>query len=165
MKNTYEQHGKTGTRLYVIWGNIVQRCTNPKNSNYPAYSSRGICNQWRESFVDFEIWALNNGYRPDLTIDRKDNNKGYFPDNCRWTTKDVQASNRDIQRNNSSGYIGVTFESNSRNINKWLAGIRVNGKRKNLGRYSTPEAAAQARNVYIITNNLTNYTKNKGVPK
>ena len=69
------------------------------NKNVPCYSRYGgrgidICDEWKNDFEVFLKWALENGYNERLTIDRKDNSKGYFPDNCRWTTNKEQSRNR-----------------------------------------------------------------------
>jgi len=83
-------------RLYNIWTNMKQRCTNPNNSDFKNYGGRGIevCNEWRDSFENFCLWALDNGYGSDLTIDRIDNNGNYEPSNCRWVTMLIQRHNQ-----------------------------------------------------------------------
>lgn len=60
----------------------------------PGYAHVSMCDEWTRDFQSFRKWAIENGYREDLTIDRIDNSKGYFPDNCRWVSLKAQANNR-----------------------------------------------------------------------
>lgn len=92
-----KRHGESGTRLYHTWGQMKQRCQNPKDARYPRYGGRGIkvCDEW-QSYVPFWRWSEENGYDDSLTIDRIDNDGNYEPSNCRWITG---AENRKDHRN------------------------------------------------------------------
>lgn len=89
-------HGMKGTRLYKTWQNMKSRCYREKDISYPNYGGRGIkvCDEWLHSFEAFRDWALANGYRDNLTIDRKNPNGNYEPSNCRWQNSKQQANNR-----------------------------------------------------------------------
>lgn len=92
-KHGAAQRGKQ-TRLFNIWKKMKSRCHG--RVPHPVYGGRGIgvCPEWRESFPPFRDWAVANGYTDKLTIDRKDNELGYFPENCRWATRAQQNRNR-----------------------------------------------------------------------
>jgi hypothetical protein len=82
--------------LYATWIGIKQRCYNPKCKGYKNYGGRGIdmWKHWRTDFPKFNEWAISNGYEKGLTLDRIDNEKGYYPENCRFATWTVQAFNK-----------------------------------------------------------------------
>ncbi len=89
-------HGETKTRLYRIWAGIIQRCCNDrKRYEWEKYGGRGIevCEEWRK-YESFRDWAVANGYRDDLSIDRKDPDGNYCPENCRWATTYEQSNNK-----------------------------------------------------------------------
>jgi hypothetical protein len=98
---TRRLHGESkGCRLYRIWQAMIGRCHRPKHSAYARYGARGIrvCQEWRRSYLIFRRWATENGYRDVLTIDRRDNSRGYSPSNCRWADDITQANNKSNSR-------------------------------------------------------------------
>lgn len=76
-------------RLYRIYTSMKYRCYTPTCRAYKNYGGRGIkfCQEWLDSFTNFYNWAIANGYKKDLTIDRINNDGNYEPNNCRWITK------------------------------------------------------------------------------
>ena len=83
-------------RLYRIWQAMKSRCYYPKNKCYHCYGGRGIsiCDEWKSSFNSFALWALSNGYKDDLSIDRIDVDGNYEPNNCRFATNGEQQKNK-----------------------------------------------------------------------
>jgi hypothetical protein len=81
------KQAETG-HLYSTYVAMKQRCHNPGHEHFALYGGRGIevCPEWRACFDSFRAWAVVNGYRPDLQIDRIDNDRGYEPGNCRFVT-------------------------------------------------------------------------------
>jgi len=90
-------------RLYSIWAKMKQRCLNPNNPRYGRCRSKGLYSKWQEYLV-FKKWALANGYEDNLTIDRINNDKGYYPGNCEWITM-----SENISKGNSETKRKLTF--------------------------------------------------------
>jgi hypothetical protein len=93
LKNIKTTHGKSKSNTYRIWAAMLSRCTNPKATNYKYYGGRGItvCKRW----LKFENFLADMGERPDnLSIERKNNDGPYRPDNCKWATQKEQANNK-----------------------------------------------------------------------
>lgn len=108
------KHGLSKTRIYGIWGDMNKRCSNRNRTDWMNYGGRGItvCDEWRHDFQAFYFWAKNNGYTEDLSIDRKDNNKGYSPENCQWATKKQQNNNTRASRK-------ITAFGETKNLQQW----------------------------------------------
>ena len=89
-------HKQSNTKLYAVWNSMKMRCHNKQNGSYPRYGGRGIkvCREWFKSYEPFYNWAMSNGYKEGLTIDRKNNSGNYEPSNCRWITNKEQCRNR-----------------------------------------------------------------------
>lgn len=92
-------HGLTATPEYKAWQGLKDRCYNKDAPQYRNYGARGIrvCDRWLESFENF---FADMGFRPgpEYSIDREDNDGNYEPGNCRWTTSDIQANNRRVNK-------------------------------------------------------------------
>lgn len=102
------KHGDFGTPLYRIWAAMKRRCNNPHSAFYELYGGRGIkvCSEWDE-YLPFKEWALNNGYKKGITIDRINCNGNYCPDNCRWIS--IQEQQRNRRNNRHYEYKGVSY--------------------------------------------------------
>ena len=89
------RHGLSQSPLYQVWRNMKSRCYNLKARDYSYYGARGIavCESWMTSDNFFE-WAFKSGYAEGLTIERKDNDKDYCPENCYWIPMSLQPRNK-----------------------------------------------------------------------
>jgi hypothetical protein len=83
-------------KIYGVWSGMKHRCQNPKHKDYKDYGGRGItvCDEWSNDVMNFYRWAISNGYEEGLTLDRKDNNGNYNPENCKWETMQVNVQHR-----------------------------------------------------------------------
>ena len=117
-KNT--THGMCHTRVYHIWNSMKRRCNNPKDKFYAFYGGKGIkyCAEW-DAFEGFYEWAKSSGYKDNLTIERKDTDKGYCPDNCTWATMEQQ-------NNNTSKNIRITINGDTKTLKQWCTELGVN---------------------------------------
>lgn len=94
-KGVNKTHGMSQTRIYSEWISMKKRCK-PNQKESKTYYDRGIsvCDEWLNDFVNFYQWAMEHGYNDSLSIDRIDNDKGYYPDNCRWIPIEKQQGNK-----------------------------------------------------------------------
>ena len=105
------KHGFSRTPIYLCWGGMIQRCTNPNALSYKRYGGRGItvCKRW----LKFENFLADMGERPKgYSLDRIDNNGNYHPNNCRWATREQQA-------NNTSSVVLLEFDGKVQSIARW----------------------------------------------
>lgn len=161
MQGKHPPEGRT--RLHRVWDNMKTRCYNPANKYYHRYGGRGItvCDEWRESFTAFKKWALSNGYANNLTLDRIDNNKGYFPDNCRWATQSQQMNNTSTTR-------FITIDGETKSLNEWskISGVNPATIRKRIDSgYSGHDLLLPAWNVKIKPRSNTRLIEINGVSK
>lgn len=151
--NKTKKHGMSHTRIYRCWIDMKSRCLCKTNPWYSHYGGRGItiCNEWM-NFEPFYKWAIENGYSDSLTIDRIDNNKGYYPWNCKWSTQQEQSLNK-RHLPNQTGYVGV-HKRVTRCNTFYSAEACRNRKFIYIGNFKTPEEASKAREDYLRRNNL-----------
>lgn len=121
MGNLNKKYRYNDRRLYEVYMAMLERVNKPNSSSYKNYGARGIrvCDEWsgKFGFDVFAEWAYANGYdanakRGECTIDRKDVDGDYCPENCRWITNKEQANNR---RNN----VRITYKGETRTIREW----------------------------------------------
>jgi len=118
-KGKHMTHGLRHSRSYNSWHSMIRRCENKDAAYYHRYGGRGIsvCERWHS----FELFYEDMGERPEGTsLDRKDNNKGYYKENCRWGTEAEQRSN--TSRSRRIDYMGEV-----KTITEWskITGINV----------------------------------------
>jgi hypothetical protein len=110
-------------QLHTCFSRIKRRCYNSKSHNFKYYGGRGIkiCDEWLSNSDNFVSWALENGYKCNLSIDRIDNNGNYEPSNCRWTEKDIQA-------NNKSNNLFYLYNGKTQTLAQWCKELDLNYK-------------------------------------
>lgn len=98
-------------KLYHVFYGMKARCNNPNNPNYHKYGARGIklCDEWEHNYMAFRQWALENGYKEGLTIDRVDSDKGYYPENCRWITLSENSARANLGRHKNKTKLENVF--------------------------------------------------------
>lgn len=98
----YTRGGIKPDPIYSVWGGIKQRCFCKNVPVYKHYGGRGItvCDEWRKSFLSFREWALSNGYKKGLEIDRINNDGDYEPNNCRFVTHTENMRNSSMSKLN-----------------------------------------------------------------
>lgn len=143
------KHGMSNTRIYNIYMDMKKRCYNKKYKDYSYYGGRGIFidSNWLKNFLNFYNWSMDNGYQDNLTIDRIDNDKGYNPNNCRWTNKSMQCINQ--RKRKETKYTGIYKRDYG-----YRAMIYYENKKVFDKTVKTEIEALYLRNNYIIENRL-----------
>ena len=133
-------HGMWGTHIYGRWVSMIDRCHNKNSKDYQWYGARGIrvCERWRVFSNYFEDMWPSPG--PFHTIDRIDNDKGYSPENCKWSTTSEQSRNKSLYKSSKTGINGVQTRGN-----KYRARIGVGGRNIDLGDFTYMSEAIEAR--------------------
>lgn len=113
-------NGLYRSRVYRIHHMMMCRCYTKSTTNYEYYGGKGIkvCGEWH-NFMNFYRWAMANGYRDDLTIDRIDGNKDYEPSNCKWSTREEQS-------NNISSNVVIEFCGKKMTMSEWSRELGMN---------------------------------------
>lgn len=93
---TKDNHNLRGHPLYNVWNNMKQRCGNPNVRTYKWYGAKGVCvcDDWKNNFRHFYEWAIANGWKNGMSIERIDIDKDYSPENCTLIPIKRQARNR-----------------------------------------------------------------------
>jgi transcription elongation factor Elf1 len=130
---SFTKHAQSQTRLYRTWAGMIVRCSVETNSAFSHYGARGIsvCEDWKV-FTNFHLWATNSGYSDTLTIERKDVNGNYCPENCCWIPQGEQARNTRIKRwciVNGELMRDVDASMLLANNNQYISGIRHGSRR------------------------------------
>ena len=107
-------HGYSGTKIYSVYRAMIERCTKPQNKAFKNYGGRGItvCDEWMKDRERFFKWAVANGYKEGLQLDRIDVNGNYCPENCRFVTNKVNANN--LRKN-----IKLEFGGETHTLSEW----------------------------------------------
>ena len=111
---TFTTHGQSKSKLYHVWQGIKRRCYSLNSKAYKDYGGRGIivCDSWKTNFQNFQTWAMNNGYKEGLTIERINVNGNYEPNNCTWIPLKKQNMNR-----RTTHYL--TYNGETLSITEW----------------------------------------------
>ena len=114
-------HGMTKTPLHNVWIALKDRCTNPNNQRFKYYGGKGVkvCEEWKHDFQKFYDFAIENGWKKGLTIDRMDNDGDYSPENCHFITNRKQQLNKS---NNNR----VTINGETLTIKEWCDKSGIN---------------------------------------
>lgn len=136
MRTHGESNGKNRTKEYMAWRGVITRCTNTTNKRYPEWGGRGItvCDRWRE----YENFLDDMGRAPSRkhSIDRTDNNKGYYKENCRWATRQEQS-------NNTRRAVKIRYNGEEKSLRDWCTLMHLNYQQMNARIWGgwTPERA------------------------
>ena len=114
MTHNFYKHGLTNTPLHKIWMGMKKRCYQVNSRVFQDYGGKGIvlCDEWKDSFLNFSKWASGNGYKEGLTIERKNPIENYSPSNCCW----IKRSEQNLNTRKSKF---LTFNGQTKNLLVW----------------------------------------------
>ena len=143
-KEKVTSHSLSKNPLYQIWSDIKQRCHNKNRHNYHRYGGRSILfnKEWEQSPETFILWVEENlGPKPKgMSIDRVDNNKGYEPDNLKWSTPSEQSFNREnsLKTEEEKNNIIKALEKSfcNKNIAAEILGISIRTLYRKIDKYN-----------------------------
>jgi len=163
------RHGGVGTKTYKIWEAMRQRCNNPNTKHYDSYGGRGIktCSRWD----DYATFLKDMGEKPEgLSIERRDNDKGYSPDNCYWATQKQQMRNmrRNVYLEHGGRRLCVSEWAEVTGICKETIWRRIkDGWSVSDALTKEPSLTRRSTNVFLeykgITRTLTEWTRELGM--
>ncbi len=162
-KNTH--HGLVGHKIYSIWADIKKRCYNKNHKAFENYGAKGIkmFEGWIndvKAFYDYVTTLKNYDEKKlgikCLTIDRIDNEQGYYPNNLRWAKAGLQNYNKPLQKNNITGLKAI----NKRLSGRYQVCVGHNKKKICIGTFDTIEIAKEARDIFLKSKGIyESYTK------
>lgn len=122
-RNKVGLSAKDYERLFNVWRNMIHRCYDPKNDRYYTYGAKGItvCEEWKNDFKCFAKWAVDNGWKVGLSIERKDIKQCYSPNNCTFITMKEQARNK-------STNVLLTLNGKTKCVAEWSEIIGLDAK-------------------------------------
>jgi hypothetical protein len=156
-KSIITTHGLTNHPLFYVWVDMKSRCTIKSNHAYKNYGARGICvcDEWVGDFKMFYDWAVENGWKKGLHLDRIDNDDWYKPSNCQFITS---RENLAVGKRNRYGVdVGASYD----NLKKhWVASVYFNGKNHKVRFLKSKEEALIERvklEIKLYGKQLTNF--------
>ena len=148
------KHGLFGSKLHYLRLDLIKRCYHSKAHKFKWYGARGIsvCDEWLASPISFYNWALSNGYKDGLEIDRIDVNGNYSPQNCQFIThkENCAIGKRRLRVTNKSGERNIIKTTH----NTFETYGHKDGKQKFLGTFKTINEAIKTRNDYEQINKI-----------
>ena len=126
-------------RLKTIWWAMIARCDAAERGTKERYRGVKVCVRWRESFLAF-MYDMGSRPSPQHTLERRDNDRGYEPDNCKWATTAEQGANKKTNRY-------ITFKGRTMHLAAWAReiGLSEPGLNSRLSRMSVRKALTTPR--------------------